>query len=346
MAAADAALVEFLVAHHLTMSHVAQRRDIDDPRTISNFAAVVETPARLRLLYLLTYADMRAVGPGVLTPWQAQILHELYVRTRAHLTGGRRERPPRAQIAERLAAQAGDDVPRPAGRAHVAMVSDRYLATTSVQRMAEHLAMLRRLEEEPVVTQLFHHPDLGTSDLVVVARDVPGLFSLIAGTLAAHRINIASAQIHTRADGIAIDTLQVNDPAGEPVTSAAQWTRVLDALRAVITGEQGVESLLAARRRAGSEASGAPPRIAVDNQLSDDYTVVEVKCPDRVGLLYLITATLALQGLDIASARIATEIDKAVDTFYVHDDKGQKIEEPEAIERLRAALSEGLARPL
>jgi [protein-PII] uridylyltransferase len=226
------------------------------------------------------------------------------------------------------------------------MVSDRYLATTSVQRMAEHLAMLRRLEEEPVVTQLFHHPDLGTSDLVVVARDVPGLFSLIAGTLAAHRINIASAQIHTRADGIAIDTLQVNDPAGEPVTSAAQWTRVLDALRAVITGEQGVESLLAARRRAGREASGAPPRIAVDNQLSDDYTVVEVKCPDRVGLLYLITATLALQGLDIASARIATEIDKAVDTFYVHDDKGQKIEEPEAIERLRAALSEGLARPL
>jgi [protein-PII] uridylyltransferase len=169
---------------------------------------------------------------------------------------------------------------------------------------------------------------------------------LIAGTLAAHRINIASAQIHTRADGIAIVTLQVNDPAGEPVTSAAQWTRVLDALRAVITGEQGVESLLAARRRAGREASGAPPRIAVDNQLSDDYTVVEVKCPDRVGLLYLITATLALQGLDIASARIATEIDKAVDTFYVHDDKGQKIEEPEAIERLRAALSEGLARPL
>jgi [protein-PII] uridylyltransferase len=344
--AEDAALVEFLVAHHLTMSHVAQRRDIDDPRTISNFAAVVETPMRLRMLYLLTYADMRAVGPGVLTPWQAQILHELYLRTRTHLTGGRRERPPRVQLAERLAAQAGDDVPRPAGRAHVAMVSDRYLATTSVQRMAEHMAMLRRLEEEPVVTQLFHHPDLGTSDLVVVARDVPGLFSLIAGTLAAHRINIVSAQIHTRADGIAIDTLQVNDPAGEPVTSAALWARVLDALRAVITGAESVEALLAARRRVGRESVAAPPKIVVDNQLSDDYTVVEVKCPDRVGLLYGITVTLAAQGLDIASARIATEIDKAVDTFYVHDDKGQKLEDAEAIERLRAALVAGLARPL
>jgi [protein-PII] uridylyltransferase len=161
---------------------------------------------------------------------------------------------------------------------------------------------------------------------VVLARDVPGLFSLIAGTLAAHRINIASAQIHTRADGIAIDTLQVNDPAGEPVTSAAQWARVLDALRAVITGEQSVEALLTGRRRAGREGTGVPPKIVVDNQLSDDYTVVEVKCPDRVGLLYLITVTLASLGLDIASARIATEIDKAVDTF-THDGS-QKPEDP------------------
>ena len=339
---ADAGLVEFLIAHHLTMSHVAQRRDIDDPRTISNFASVMETSQRLRMLYLLTYADMRAVGPGVLTPWQAKILHELYVRTLAHLTGGRRDRPARAQIAERLAAQAGDEVPLQAARAHVAMGSDRYLATTSVQRMAEHLAMLRRLESEPVVTQLFHHPDLGTSDLVVVARDVPGLFSLIAGTLAAHRINIASAQIHTRADGIAIDSLQVNDPVGEPVTSPAQWARLLDALRAVLTGEERVETLLASRRRAGRESAGAPPKIAVDNQLSDDYTVVEVKCPDRVGLLYLITVTLASLGLDIASARVATEIDLAVDTFYVTDRQGRRLEDPAARDRLRDALGEAL----
>jgi [protein-PII] uridylyltransferase len=345
----EAALVEFLVAHHLSMSHVAQRRDIDDPRTISNFAAVVETPQRLRMLYLLTYADMRAVGPGVLTGWQAKILHELYGRTLAHLTGGRGQRLPRVDVVERLRARAGDEVPLQAVRAHVAMVSDRYLATTSVERMAEHLAMLRRLEERPVATELFHHPDLGSSDLVVVARDVPGLFSLIAGTLAAHRINIISAQIHTRADGIAIDTLQVSDPTGEPVTSATHWTRLLDALRAVITGERSVEELLESRRRARGEAPSAaagPPKVVIDNQLSDTSTVIEVKCPDRVGLLYLITATLAGLGLDIASARIATEIDKALDTFYVSNDKGQKLETPEALERVGVALREALARPL
>jgi [protein-PII] uridylyltransferase len=252
-------------------------------------------------------------------------------------------------VVERLRARAGDEVPLQAVRAHVAMVSDRYLATTSVERMAEHLTMLRRLEERPVVTELFHHPDLGSSDLVVVARDVPGLFSLIAGTLAAHRINIISAQIHTRADGIAIDTLQVSDPAGEPVTSATHWARVLDALRAVITGERSVEELLESRGRARGEAPAAaagPPKVVIDNQLSDTATVIEVKCPDRVGLLYLITATLAGLGLDIASARIATEIDKALDTFYVSEGKGQKVETPEAIERIGVALREALARPL
>ncbi len=344
---ADAGLVEFLVAHHLTMSHVAQRRDIDDPKTIADFAAAVEDPQRLRMLYLLTYADMRAVGPGVLTPWQAVILHELYARTLARLTGGRQARPNRAQLTERLHALLEDDVPLQAVRGHLAMMSDRYLATTSAQRMAEHVRMLRRLDETPVVTELFHHRDLGSSDLVVVTADRPGLFSLIAGTLAAHGINITSAQIHTRGDGVAIDTFQVNDPLGEALTSNAQWSRVLAGLRAVLTGEQRVETLLERRRAAGRPARTvqAPPKVTVDNELSDTYSVIEVKCPDRLGLLYLITRTLAGLGLDIASARIATEIDQAFDTFYVHDRQGGKIA-ADAVDGVREAFEQTLVQPL
>jgi len=346
--AADGAAVEFLVAHHLTMSHVAQRRDIDDPKTITDFAAAVGDPSRLRMLYLLTYADMRAVGPGVLTPWQARILHELYARTLASLTGGRVARPSRTRLAERLHAAAKGEVDLQAVKAHLAMMTDRYLESTSVQRMAEHLRMLDGLGESPVVTALFHHPDLGSSDLVVVTRDLPGLFALIAGTLAASDANIISAQIHTRADGIAIDTFQVNDPAGDVIGSPAHWARTLDALRAVLTGEQTVPALLARRRAAGREATGpgGPSKIALDNQLSDTATVIEVKCPDRLGLLYLITKTLAGLGLDIVSARIATEIDQAFDTFYVQDREGRKIEDPETLERARAALEQALAQPI
>jgi [protein-PII] uridylyltransferase len=214
--------------------------------------------------------------------------------------------------------------------------------------MAEHLRMLGELGEAPVVTALFQHPDLGSSDLVVVTRDLPGLFSLIAGTLAASGVNIISAQIHTRADGIAIDTFQVNDPAGDVVGSTAHWARPLDALRAVITGEQSVEALLARRRTLGREAAspGGPPKIALDNQLSDSATVIEVKCPDRLGLLYLITRALAGLGLDIVSARIATEIDQAFDTFYVQDREGRKLEDQETLERARVGLEQALAQPI
>src|SRR5256884_9207867 len=149
------------------------------------------------------------------------------------------------------------------------------------------------LGEAAVVTALFQHPDLGSSDLVVVTRDLPGLFSLIAGTLAASGVNIISAQIHTRADGIAIDTFQVNDPAGDVIGSPAHWARTLDALRAVLTGEQTVPALLARRRAAGREATGpgGPAEIALDNQLSDTATVIEVKCPDRLRVPYLLKQT-------------------------------------------------------
>src|SRR5213595_2846041 len=330
----DAGMVEFLVAHHLTMSHIAQRRDIDDPKTVETFAQTVGDPQRLRMLYLLTWADMRAVGPGVLTGWQARILHELYARTLARLTGGRVAKPNRTQLAARLWETLGGDVPMADVRAHLAMVQDRYLATTSVQRMAAHLRLVARLESAPVATELFHHPDLGSSDLVVVTPDVPGLFALIAGTLAAHGINIISAQIATRADGVAIDTFQVNDPTGETITSPVHWRRTLAALRSVLTGEESVDALLERRRAAGRLPTVVPesPRISIDNTLSDAFTVVEVKCPDRLGLLYLITRTLSACGLDIGSARIATEIDQALDTFYVLDRKGRRLEDPDAIE--------------
>jgi [protein-PII] uridylyltransferase len=346
--AEDADRVVFLVAHHLTMSHIAQRRDIDDPKTVETLVEVCRTPERLRMLYVLTAADMRAVGPGVMTGWQAQILGELYSRTLLRLTGGRVKSPSRDLVAARVWEAMHHEGSRQAVTAHLAMLSERYLATTSPQRIACHLRLVERLEDKPVATELFHHPDLDSSELVIATRDVPGLFSLIAGTLAADGINVLSAQIHTRADGIAIDTFQVNDPLGEPVTEEARWRRTVEALRRVIVGEETVEALLARRRagRAPGETVAGPPKISVDNRLSDTHTVVEVKCPDRVGLLYAITHTLSALGLDIGSARIATEIDHAYDTFYVTDREGRRVEDPSAMGRLREALDEALLAPL
>lgn len=348
LAPADAELVTFLVAHHVTMSHVAQRRDLDDPKTVASLAGLCETPERLRMLYCLTCADMRAVGPGVMTGWQAQILAELYRRTLLFLTDGRPEPPGREALLDRVRAALGSDGSAGAVDGHLAMLSDRYLAATAPERIAAHLRLVEQLDEEPVATELFHHPDLGSSDLVIVTRDVPGLFSLIAGGLASQGVNILSAQIFTRADGIAIDTFQVNDPFGEAVTEETRWRRVLDTVRRVLRREQTVEALLATRRtgRQLAEVLGAPVKISVDNHLSDTHTVVEVKCSDRVGLLYVITRTLSGLGCNIATSRIATEVDQAFDTFYVTEAHGRRIEDPGAIDRIRAALEEALLKPV
>jgi [protein-PII] uridylyltransferase len=348
LAPADAAALEFLVAQHLTMSHMAQRRDIDDPRTVEDLAGTARDPQWLRMLYLLTFADMRAVGPGVMTGWQAAGLWQLYQRTLARLTGGKLERPTSGALAARVGAALKGEAPVQTVRAHLAMMSGRYLASTGAERIAGHLRLIRELDGAPVALELFQHPDLGSSDLVVAARDQPGLFAIIAGTLAAHAVNIRSAQIHTRADGVAIDTFQVSDPQGQAVTASASWQRALDDLRAVVRGDRGVESLLAERQNGRKASPGveAPPRVTISNHLSDTHTVIEITCPDRVGLLYLITRTLSEAELDIASARIATEIDKALDTFYVTDSQGRKITDDGAMAAIRRALEDALVTPL
>jgi [protein-PII] uridylyltransferase len=341
--------VTFLVAHHLTLSHMAQRRDIDDPKTVESLVDVVQTAERLRMLYLLTHADMRAVGPGVMTAWQARVLWELFNRAMVQLTRGRLERPSREAVADRVLEMLGREGSRRTVLSHLALLTDRYLLAVSPQRIAAHLRLVERLEEDVAATEVFQYPDLGSSELVIVTKDVPGLFSLIAGCLAAEGINVLSAQIHTRTDGIAIDTFQVNDPFGEPVTEEARWRRTLEGLNRVLRGELTVETMLASRRsgRAVRETILGPPKVTVDNdRLSATHTVVEVKCPDRVGVLYMITRTFSALGLDIGSARIATEIDQVYDTFYVTDRQGHRIEDPATIERLREALEEELQKPL
>jgi [protein-PII] uridylyltransferase len=340
----DAAAVEFLVEHHLAFSHMAERRDLDDPKTVERVAELVRYPAWLTMLYLLTCADIRAVAPGLLTPWRGALLRELYHRTRTRLAGRRPKPPRRAAVAHRIVQALADPTYAQAAAAHLEAMSDRYVRTTSPQRMAAHLRLMDRLREEPVATELFAFPDLGVSDLVVVTRDVPGLFALIAGTLAAHGVNILSAEIETRADGVAVDTFHVDDGVGEAILDEGRWDAVTEDLRRVILGGLGVESLVAARRdRPAAAPGGGPARVTLDNSLSDTHTVVEVRAPDRVGLLYRITRALAAERLDIATARISTEVDQALDVFYVTDAAGRKLADPAAGARVRAALELALA---
>jgi [protein-PII] uridylyltransferase len=313
---------------------------------VERLAEVARFPAWLTMLYVLTCTDIRAVGPGVWNAWRGALLRTLYLRTRTRLAGRFPKPPRRAVVAQRIVQALADPAYAEAAERHLQAMSDRYVRTTSPQRMAAHLRLIDRLREEAAVTEVFHFPDLGASDFVVVTRDTPGLFALIAGTLAAHGVNILSAQIETRADDVAVDTFHVNDPTGDAIVDESRWEAVTRDLRRALAGECSVETLLGARaRRPGlaRPAASGRARVTVDNSLSDTHTVVEVKAPDRVGLLHVVTRALAAEGLDIATAKIATDLDHALDTFYVTDRTGRRIEEPGALARLRAALEGALA---
>ena len=345
LAPRDAKALAFLVAEHLLLSSVAQRRDLDDPKTVESLAEIVGDPEWLTMLYLLTWADTKAVGPGVMTPWRAAILQELYLKTHARLTGEPRpEVPTVSVVADRVLGKGSSEVERAAVLLHVEGLSERYRATTSPQRILAHIRLIEQIMEgEAMATELFHHPDLGYSDLVVVTRDMQGLFALLTGGLAANGVNILSAQIYTRQEGIAIDTFQVNDPFGEVIKDEGRWLRIAEDLRGILTGKLTVEALSALRgRRPAGEAKDLPVKVSIEHHLSDTHTVIEIKTQDRLGLLYAITRCLAREGLNIAAAKITTESAQVYDAFYVTDREGLKLTAPGQIDRVRRSLEEAV----
>jgi [protein-PII] uridylyltransferase len=191
---------------------------------------------------------------------------------------------------------------------------------------------------------------MGRSEFTVCTRSQPGQFASIVGVLSAHRINILSAQIYTRADGVVIDTFQVNDLQGMAVVNDALWKKVESELIAVKEGRLQVEDLISANRkrygdRLGKKAPMLPPRVEFDNYISDSHTVIDVRAGDRLGLLYLISKTISSLGLDISFAKIATEVDQAMDVFYVTDTEGRKVHEEDRLAEIKSRLEEVLSPP-
>jgi [protein-PII] uridylyltransferase len=189
--------------------------------------------------------------------------------------------------------------------------------------------MLIALEEGDVLMELTHEPASGYSDFTVCAHDMPGLFSRITGVMAANGVNILGAQINTSRNGKVLDILQVNSPQGMLITDQQRWQRVEAEMRLAIHGEVKVTDLVARRQRPTLLTSRPIPRFAtrieIDNEVSADYTVIDIYTHDKVGLLYLITSTLTRMGLYIGVSKISTKVDQVADVFYVRDIFGQKI---------------------
>jgi len=361
--------VAFLVRNHLLLMLTATRRDLGDESVVLDCANKAAGVERLRMLYLLSYADARATGPKAWSDWTARLLAELYDKTANMLQEGRLVGPQAAHAILKTR----DDVrtlltrdnrlgfDRQEVERRLEQMPPHYLMRVPAQDIVTHLELVRQLErglEEEVrrVGELragrglaVMHPrpteDAGIWELAVAARNQPGLFASVAGVLSLHDLNIFAANAYVWNDGAVVALFQVSAPA-DPLYADDFWTRVRGALKFAMTGKLALDYRLDRKRNsmlAGAVQTGGV-RVNVDNESTDFYTVVEVLAWDRPGLLYEIAHTLQGLQLDVHLARVATIDDQVADYFYVRDADGQKIEDHAQLQELHQALVHRLER--
>lgn len=303
-------LVVWLVRHHLALSDYAQKRDVSDPETVRAFAELVGDPERLRMLLVLTVADIRAVGPGVWNSWKGQLMRSLYAAVEALFRGET------MQSIDPLADRA-------------ALVA-RALAQGSAAEARAGAA--GRIEQ--------------TTEIALAARDRPGLFADLAAVLAAAGADVTGARVATTADGTVLDVFQVQDGADQPYGQAEprRLTRLIAALEAAARGDTSVPlppTPAASPRRAVFDVR---PVVMIDNAASAEATVIEVSGADRPGLLAELSRTLSDHDLSIRSAHVASFGERAVDSFYVTDAHGRKLTSEVLLDEVHRSLEAVLDR--
>jgi [protein-PII] uridylyltransferase len=349
--------VVFLVRNHLLMSHLAQRRDLSEPSLVQGFLAEVQTLDRLNMLLLLTYADHRAVAPGVWNDWTAALLWDLYTRARRALVGeaDSGEAAGVRSARDEAVAQLGSEFPRSVVERHFALMPRRYLQTTPAAVMARHCRLVQRLEDGSLVSDWGPLPERLCTELTVVTRDAHGLVARLAGALSAHGLDILSLEACTREDGLVVDVFRLREVQGGAPMRPERWAAIDEKLRAAVEGRLDVAAAMDAcrARSARRRARGSRPQFSARFVAGASATcsVLEVRAEDRPGLVYAVASTLSGVGLDIAFATIATEKSQVLDVFYVTDRQGRKLEptqmrmvEQAVLEALGAEASRGPAK--
>jgi [protein-PII] uridylyltransferase len=346
----------FLVEHHLLLSHLAQQRDIGDDELVADFCRTLGSVENLQRLYVLTYADMRAVGPGIWNNWRGTLVTELYRRAFEFLEKGvfePEDRVARASRVRRRVLAAAAAARRGAIEVFVDEMPDSYFLSTPEEMMLGHGELRRRFEEAEasgqrpaIATQLTGFPERDFSEFAVCTRDRPGLFAMLSGVLAAHGMNILAARIDTSRDGVALDAFRVSRDGPDDPMDRNRWERMEHTLRGVLAGTVDVEELVRRSSRPSlltKKRRPVPTRVEVHNDVSAGYTVLDVFAADRVGLLFTITNCLYHLWVQIHLAKISTMVHEVLDVFYVTDAAGRKLDDPEQIERIRTALVEALS---
>jgi [protein-PII] uridylyltransferase len=342
-------LVAWLVEHHLLMSDVAQKRDVADPATVAAFAAVVASPERLRMLLVLTIADIRAVGPGVWNGWKGQLLRELFIATEAVFRGGRasdavgvaRRRQEALAYDARIALAHAD----PNAKTWAGAMEDAYFVSFSGAEHQLHARLAERARGEAGAAATAEvRTERNATEIIVAAQDRPALFANLALAISTNGGNVVGARIFTSAGGEALDVFFVQDGARAPfgADNPRALNRLLAALESAGRGAPGEREV---RRGVLSERPSpfdVLPGVTFDNDASHQATVIEASGRDRPGLLEALARALAESDISVQSAHIDGYGERVVDTFYVVGADGAKLTEPARLAQVRARLVEVL----
>jgi len=337
--------VSFLVRHHLLMEQIAFRRNLNDPQTIVDFAQTFERIEQLDYLYVLTYADLSAVNKNVWTEWKDLLLWELYRKARNILE----ERMTSEQVHERSAKQAEairadilrsliPEFPPEEVDTHLALFSDTsYLATFKLDEIAEHLQIIRTHDQVKV---LFQQSDSFT-DVTFISSDSPGVLSKFCAVLTANDANIFDAQVFTRRDGIVIDKFRVVEFISHIPLSEELCERISRDIKEVTEGHVEISKLLERHRirwKRRTQPMNLNVRCDVEFEDHPKFTIIDVYAPDTLGFLYRLTETISRLGLNITFAKISTRVDGIVDSFYLLDNNGKKLDNPERREQAKQEI--------
>jgi [protein-PII] uridylyltransferase len=346
--------VLFVVQHHLLMSHLAQSRDLSDPKLILELAQICGDRTNLRNLYLSTFADIRASSVEGWTDWKGQLLRELYERTAEMLETGA-ERPDQAVAllearVERRRDGAREELVRlGVGDTKIDSLFDqlprRYFLSHTPRQIARHAQLVLRFGDDKRVVTSHRAMKGGLSEFIVCAEDVHGLYSQVAGVMTACGLNILGSHVYTTRGGLALEIYRTHTPRGGPDERDMVWREVGEHLESVLLSAVEVGDLVRRRRRpvgVTRPPSRKEPRVIISNTESEFYTVVDVIADDRLGLLYDVTRTIGEQGFEIYISKAATIKDQVTDAFYLKDGNAKKIKDPASLERLRDALLESV----
>lgn len=336
-------LVAWLVRHHLLMSAMAFKRDLSDYKTIQDFVSQVKSIERLRLLTVLTVVDIRAVGPGVWNSWKRQLLTDLFEAAEEMLLLGHKQRGRKERIDEKKADLAAAlNLPDDAFAALAKRLTDAYWIAEPTEIIEHNARLMLATGDDSLAISAEAYPQLGATLVTIYAADHPGLFYRIAGGIHVAGGNIIDARIHTTRDGMALDNFLVQDQRGDAFAEQQQLDRLKQAVEDALANRNKLSAKLEARAPVHSRADAftITPNAMIDNDASNRFTLVEVTAQDRPALLNELARALFNAKVTVHSAHIATYGERAVDTFYVTDLLGSKIESKARINNLKKKLIE------